>query len=287
MQNSRYESKDNQKLKIFDYLLLPPDSNMVPFVYVQLLALAEILTTLRAHFLGLALHGIILCVLLVHGALEGNLRYRRFYLSLSLAPLMRVLSLSLPLSGRPLVEWFFWIGLLVFVGIFFTMRITEISASRIGIKVGKLPIQLLFGLVGIPLGIIEYYILRPEPLTPEFNLEAMILPAVVLIIFTGVLEEVLFRGLIQQIGITAYSRFGITFSAVLFAVLHVGYGSFADVVFVFVVAMIFGLITHHTGSLLGVSIAHGLTNIGLLLVFPHLIGDNSFLQIIEIVKSLF
>jgi membrane protease YdiL (CAAX protease family) len=242
MQNSDIEKKGS----FLDYFSPPKNINFAPILYLQLLTLAEVLTTLRAHFVGLTLHSMILFVLLVHGALEENLRYRRFYLSLSLAPLMRVLSLSLPLSGRPLVEWFFWIGLLVYVGIFFTMRITEISPRRIGVNLGNLPIQLLIGLIGIPLGVIEYFILKSKPLVPEFNLEAMLLPALVLIIFTGVLEEVLFRGLIQQIGIACYGRFGITYSALLFAVLHVGYGSVADVVFVLLVAFLFGLITHRT-----------------------------------------
>ena len=53
-----------------------------------------------------------------------------------------------------------------------------------------------------------------------------------------------------------YGRYGITFSAILFAVLHVGYGSVSDVIFVFGVAIVFGLVTHFSGSLLGVSIAN-------------------------------
>jgi membrane protease YdiL (CAAX protease family) len=287
MQGTKKEPKNGRASGLMQYLQLPEESNLFPFIYLQLITLAEVLTTLRAHSLGLALHSLILCVLLFHGAFEQNLRYRRFYLSLSLAPLMRVLSLSLPLSGRPLVEWYFWIGLLVYVGIFFTMQITQISPRRVGLLLGKMPVQLLVGLIGIPLGIIEYFILKPEPLVPEFSLEAMVLPALVLIVFTGVLEEVLFRGLIQQIGIACYGRFGITYTGLLFAVLHVGYGSFADVIFVLVVALLFGMITHRTESLLGVSIAHGVTNIGLLLVFPHLIGDYNFPQIIDILLSWF
>jgi membrane protease YdiL (CAAX protease family) len=254
-------------------------------VYLQLITLAEVLTTLRASSIGLAIHSLTLLALLIHGALEDSLRYRRIYLTVSLAPLMRVLSLSLPLAGRPLVEWYFWIGVLVFIGIIITAGITNISAVRIGLRIGNLPAQLAIGLIGIPLGLLEYYILKPDPLTDAFTLEAMWLPALVLVIFTGVLEEVLFRGLIQQAVIAAYGKFGITFSALLFAVLHVGYSSLADVVFVFVVALLFGLITQQTGSLLGVSIAHGLTNIGLLLVFPHLVGELDILQLIESIAA--
>jgi LysM repeat protein len=90
-----------------------------------------------------------------------------------------------------------------------------------------------------------------------------------------VLEEVIFRGLIQQASLATYGRFGITFVAILFAILHVGYKSFLDVIFVLVVAMIFGLVVQRTGSLLGVSISHSLTNICLFLVFPFFIGTST------------
>jgi len=38
-----------------------------------------------------------------------------------------------------------------------------------------------------------------------------------------------------------------------------------------VVALFFGYSVHKTGSILGVTLSHGLTNIGLFLVFPFLL----------------
>jgi membrane protease YdiL (CAAX protease family) len=277
----------NRSSSILDFFSIPRESNLAPLIYLQFITLAEILTTLRvqAHSIGLVMHSIILSILLIHGAMEDNIRYRRIYLTIALAPLMRVLSLTLPLAmaGLALEWWYFWIGLLVYVAMFVAAIITRIPARRVGLRVGKLRIQLLIGLIGIPLGLWEYFILRPTPLTSELDLEAMLLPMLILVIFTGVLEEALFRGLIQQTVIAAYGKFGITFSAILFAVLHIGYGSIADVLFVFGVAILFGLITHRTDSILGVSMAHGLTNIGLLLVFPHLVGDLTFMQVFDYV----
>ena len=71
-----------------------------------------------------------------------------------------------------------------------------------------------------------------------------------------------------------YSAF--VYVSILFAVLHIGYNSLADILFVFIVGFAFGLIVLRTGSLLGVTIAHGLTNTVLFLVVPFLIlGDIS------------
>jgi membrane protease YdiL (CAAX protease family) len=45
-----------------------------------------------------------------------------------------------------------------------------------------------------------------------------------------------------------------------------------DVIFVFLVAMFFGFVVTRTRSILGVTIAHGLTNVGLFIFFPLVLG---------------
>jgi membrane protease YdiL (CAAX protease family) len=134
-------------------------------------------------------------------------------------------------------------------------------------------LQVLFGLFGIGLGYIEYLILRPAPLVGVLTLGQIWLPALILIIFTGILEELVFRGLMQA---AFTKKFGPWLTnllvSLLFAVLHLGYGSLPDMVFVFVVAVLFGLVTRWTGSIIGVSLAHGLTNVTLFLIFPFIVG---------------
>lgn len=223
---------------------------------------------------GMILHGITLISLIIHGAYEGNLRKRRFLLSLSLAPLIRLLSLSLPLAGRPLVEWYFFVGALLFVGAYSTARLTGLDRNRLGFNTRFLPAQLVFGISGLGLGLLEYLILRPEPLVKEFSLGAIWLPALILAIFTGLLEELIFRGLIQESSLATYGKFGLTYGAVVFAVLHVGYGSVLDVAFVFGVALLFGIFVLKTGSIFGVTISHSLTNISLFLIYPFVFAGS-------------
>lgn len=47
-----------------------------------------------------------------------------------------------------------------------------------------------------------------------------------------------------------------------------GFLSWPDIVFVFVVALFFGWVVQRTGSILGVALAHGITNIVLYLIAP-------------------
>ena len=88
--------------------------------------------------------------------------------------------------------------------------------------------------IGIDLGYIKYLILRPEPLADELTLRAIWFPALILVVFTGFLEEIIFRGLMQTAFRAKIGRWlGILLVSGLFAVLHLGYQSLLDVIFVF------------------------------------------------------
>jgi LysM repeat protein len=66
---------------------------------------------------------------------------------------------------------------------------------------------------------------------------------------------------------------GLLYVAVLFTALHLGYRSLLEAAFVFGVALLFGLFTLRRGSLLGVSLSHGLINISMYLLFPFLLAQ--------------
>lgn len=241
-------------------------------IYFCAITIAESTTVLFEPRIGLILHGFVLVAILMHSALLSRGTQQSFLLSLILAPLVRLLSLSLPLTSFRFVYWYAVIGAPLFLAAMFTARVIGLDRVQIGLTLKALPFQLFFGLVGIGLGYIEYTILRPAPLTTGPTLKEIWLPALILLIFTGLLEEVIFRGVMYYVSLRSLGRPGIIYVAAIFAVLHLGYKSISDVIFVFAVALFFGIIAFRTGSILGVTLAHGLTNIGLFLVFPFAIG---------------
>jgi membrane protease YdiL (CAAX protease family) len=123
-------------------------------------------------------------------------------------------------------------------------------------------------LSGVAFGYLEYQILRPLPLAKAFTWRQLWLPAIVLMVSTGFMEELVFRGLLQRATGPLLGRFSVPYVSALFAVLHVGYRSVLDVLFVFAVALFFGYVAEKTQSIVGVSLSHGLTNITLFLVMP-------------------
>ena len=256
-------------------------------IYLGVLTIAEALTTLIEPIGGLVLYGVLLTLLIAHTALIWGHPSSRLILTLVFAPLIRITSLFLPLANFPMVYWYFIVSVPLFAAAAATLRTIGFSGKDIGLRIKKLPIQLLVIFTGLSLGYIEYRILQPATaLVQEFNFGALWLPALILMICTGFAEELIFRGMMQKAATEQLGAAGgILYVAALFAVLHMGYQSIADVIFVFAAALFFGLVTSHTGSIIGVSIAHGLTNITLYLAMPF--GVNPFDLVSNLVNGLF
>ena len=195
----------------------------------------------------------------------------KFYLTLTLAPLIRILSLSLPLAVFPLTYWYAVVSFPLLVGAVVVARINGYRRKELGLGWGNknLLFHLLFGLTGLLLGLAEYFILHPHPLVPVLSLPDIFLPALILLVCTGFTEELIFRGIMQKAaGDLLGQKTALVLVSFIFAALHITHLSAVDVVFVFVVAVFFSAVVRRTGSLIGVTLAHGLTNIALYLILP-------------------
>jgi hypothetical protein len=251
----------------------------VPWLYALVIGGIELLVGLVNAQVGLILHFILLFVLLAHavvlftrgtkGKTGPNILGYNFYLTLTLVPFIRILSLSMPLVSFSLPYWYLIVGTPLFAAAFLVIRLTGYHARDIYWQVKNLPLQLALGFIGLPLGIIEFHILHPAPLIKTFNFAQIWLPALILLIFTGLAEELIFRGILQKsAGEYLKKRMALFYVSFLFAVMHITHLVTLDVFFVFGVALVFALLVWKTNSLLGVTLAHGLTNIILYLISP-------------------
>lgn len=260
------------RLKYFQsvaYLQMLSQPKMNSLVYLAAITLAETITVVIDPLWGIISHILVLGALISHSALAREPTHQRLLLALSLAPLVRIVSLSMPLVNIPQVWWYPIIYVPLLVGAVVVTRTLNISAGEIGLVLRRFRIQLVIAFSGLIIGVAEYFILHPEPMLAELTWQALWLPALILLLTTGFVEEFIFRGVLQRTAGELFSSGqGIVYVSALFAILHMGYLSLIDVVFVFAVALFFGWIVKKTGSLLGVTLAHGLANIMLLLVVP-------------------
>jgi membrane protease YdiL (CAAX protease family) len=237
-------------------------------VYALGLGIAEGLTAYADARAGIVVHIAMVALLLVHAALTQDKDLHKLLAALSLAPMIRIASLSLPLPQVPIVYWYLLAPAPIVLGAMAAVRIIGLSRLDLGLTLRRWPLQLAVGLTGIIFGLVEYGILQPEPLAQELSWRALWLPVLVLVLGTGLAEEFTFRGVIQSTATGALGKAGVLYVALVFALLHLGYKSLADLLFVFGVGLIFGYVVLKTRSILGVTLSHSLTNVTLFLLAP-------------------
>ncbi len=227
-------------------------------------------------FLGMGIHVVLLFTLLIHASVlsTSDASLSRFFATFTLIPIIRILSLGLPLTPFSIIQWLFLISLPLLAGavtLMYAMRLRprDVYLGSVGIR--QVPIQAAIALSGLGLGVVEFFILRPAdaPWIPELTL-ALFLPASIAIgLGAGLTEELIFRGLLQPrseeiVGKAA----GLLFVALVFAAMHIGFRSGLDLAFVFAVGLYLGFVVQRTKNLVGVILAHGLANVALYLLMP-------------------
>ncbi len=142
-----------------------------------------------------------------------------------------------------------------------------------GLHRGQLLKYTFIGIViGIPLGTVEYSILRIAPAFPGFEMKYLLRDAVYMLVFVGLGEELLFRGLIQRTLITSFGfKWGLFGASLLFAVMHLTWRSVPELGFVFAAALVLGALYYKTGSLIAPIVVHGINNVMLVAVLPYLL----------------
>lgn len=246
--------------------------------YLGLLVAAEVLVayarTADDALLGMGLHVLLLFALLSHASLlaPADATLSRFLAILSLVPLIRILSLGLPFTPFTVLPWLLIMAVPLLAGAGTLMVVLGLRPRDTGFRwlaPREVPVQAVVGVSGLALGAAEFFILRPEAWISEFTLAALLPAALILGVATGLAEELIFRGLLQPAGQSVLGVApGLLYVAALFAVMHIGFQSVLDLLFVFGVGVYFGWVVWRTRSLVGVVVAHGLANVALYLWLP-------------------
>jgi len=243
----------------------------VALAYLLAITIAEVITITNEPVWGVVCHIIMLSAIILHSALSEGQTQQQLLLSLMLVPLIRIISLAMPLADIPKIWWYPIIYTPLLVATIMVVRLLNLRAEQVGFKLRLIPVQLVVALSGLVFGVVEYLILKPEPLVVELTWQGMWLPALILLVCTGFVEEFIFRGVLQHTAQGVFGLWGIAYVSLIFAILHVGFLSWIDVIFVFAVALVFGWVVKKTGSLLGVTLSHGISNIMVFLVAPFFI----------------
>ncbi|KYK24536.1 hypothetical protein AYK25_06170 [Thermoplasmatales archaeon SM1-50] len=271
-------------------------------LYLLLIAAAEITVAYASPEAGIIFHIVILSLLFIHSGftskdhlafiklqlftikdkkqpssllqtlIKKKAKLSSLLLSLTLIPLIRILSLVMPLSHFPHIHWFIIIGAAVYLSFFILLFQQKIKIKECGLRLPQkkhIPLEIAVTLLGIPLGVVEYYILKPPALIDTISFDTIMITILILFFTTGLMEELIFRGLLQKKSIDIIGFWpGILFVTLIFAILHIGNLSLLDVLLVFFIGVIYALTVSKTKTIIGVSLSHTLVNVVLFIVLP-------------------
>jgi membrane protease YdiL (CAAX protease family) len=212
-----------------------------------------------------------LALISVFGVVSFSFAHVSIVYSLAVVSLM-YLPLILVIPTLPLYLW------VAFYGVMFIPIITIVAHRRLnrhdlGLTGGlRLTYLIPFGtLVGVGLGLIEYTILSNNLLIPNASASELIGLSIVMIFFVALVEELLFRVLLQpQLIERSGAVVGILMTSVLFGAIHAIYANAYEILFTTGAGVVFGVAFYKTKNLPFVVTMHAVDDIFLFGVLPFL-----------------
>jgi membrane protease YdiL (CAAX protease family) len=229
---------------------------------------AELVTFLLGSTAGMLAHIALLVTAAVLSLGIGGPLVQRLSLSLGVLPLVRIVSLAVPAAIIPVQYWYLQVGLAGLEGMFLVLRRLDLTFRDIGIV--KTPVRevAVVTAVGAVLGIPAYLIGGPLDLGGGGGAIGLGLAVLIVAVFVGVFEEILFRGLIQSVGTALFARGGIVLSVTATTVMYAASLNPRYVIFMAAVAVFLGVVARRSGSIAGPIGAHAALAVVQLVVLP-------------------
>jgi membrane protease YdiL (CAAX protease family) len=189
-----------------------------------------------------------------------------------LLSMLRILNLSMPVFFEMTLYSYVFIYTPLLIPIYVMMKGQEIDMGSLGMRGAinyyYLPLALFVSLI-IALG--EFMIIEPGYLIPDLSVFNLLKLSLVMVIFVGFIEEIIFRAILQTKLEEMIGNYrGLFLASILFGVMHSGYGTPYEMLFTAFAGLMIGYMYQRSRSLFFVSITHGFVNVFLFGVLPHL-----------------
>ena len=206
---------------------------------------------------------LLLCLILPLKLTEQTKICKAFFL----LPLFRLVNLGMPIFFNVTLLWYPIIyGPLIPAGVLIAkdLAVSITAGWRYGILLAPLAIPL-----SAVMSAIEFSIITPGALIPSDSVFEVTLIALVMLLFVGFVEELLYRAILQRT-LTEYLGFipALFVANALFGLMHSAYGEPLEIVFAGVLGLVYGIFYRYTDSLLYVTVLHGLLNTFLFGIYP-------------------
>lgn len=242
--------------------------------YIIAFAAIEFQTVWIEPKLGTLYYGFILVILLHHYLFASADSNRYKLLLLSAVPLLRLISMAMPVGLVEPLYRYPMVGIPVFVSVALILRETALPWSQLGLQLP--PIRrteqvwenVLIALSGIPLGIMGYYFADPIPLVTTLNWPEIFASLLVVILYVALLEEIVFRGMLLHVLSHTFGLVGVVFSSIIYTALFSSYYTIEGIILMGVASLLYGWHVNESGSILAAAISHTLMIAGMVIIWP-------------------
>ena len=195
----------------------------------------------------------------------------KIYQALMLLPILRLVNMSMPIFFEMTLYSYVFIYAPLIIPIYFVLSHQKFTLAQIGITkknfIKYLPAAVMVGFI---LGDIEYITIRAGYLIPDLSFWNILKLSIVMILFVGFIEELIFRSVLQTRLEEAFGMFpGLIGASFMFGIMHSGYGTVYEIFFTSFAGFVVGVIFQRTRSLPLITIVHGCVNIFLFGIIPH------------------
>ncbi len=252
---------------------LPRHRRVLEAIPILIIAFAELMIYEGSLDEAIMAHTLLLITLVMCIALIKDREIQRTYQILMLLPILRLVNLATPVFFEDTLYALAFIYAPMAIPIAIIAVYQDFTLEKMGLTLRGLwfffPLAVSMGAV---LGYGEYTILQVsvrDSLIPDLSLASLLSLAVVMIFFVGLIEEIIFRGLLQ----TRLETFlgpaaGILAASLLFGLMHAGYGSLIEIFYATFVGVFIGQLYYRTGNLTLIVLIHGFMNIFVFGIFP-------------------
>ncbi|WP_440953432.1 lysostaphin resistance A-like protein [Methanococcoides sp. FTZ1] len=193
-----------------------------------------------------------------------------------LLSLLRILNMSMPVFFETTLYSLVFNYVPLTIPIYVLVKGQNLTLSDFGInrniRYYDLPLILIASIV-IAAG--EFLILRPNNLIPDLSLQNLIKLTIVMILYVGLIEELIFRPILQTWLEEIVGKYqGLILAAIIFAVMHSGYGTPYEIFFAGFAGLIIGTIYLIRRNLILVALTNGCTNIMLFGIMPQMLAPE-------------
>ena len=257
--------------RISEYL---KDDVRLTLVPVFLIMMAELLLLAGREYISIWIHVGIVLLLAFATTFIRKREITMVFQALMLLSLLRLVNISMPVFFEKTLYIFVFTYAPLVIPIIIVLGAQDFKFSfRISdeMKRNRFLYSFIAVIVAIAIAEGEYAIIGPGYLIPDLSFTSLLQLSIVMIFFVGLIEEIIFRYILQTrleqvLGIWP----ALLTASLLFGVMHSGYGTIYEVLMTGLAGLVIGYLYVRTRSLYLITMIHGLTNVLLFGIIPHL-----------------